>query len=145
VHSIACSSRSGNRYDAAIRSNIELTSSFSRELQNIVDGAQQAPQRPIILEAYGPNAYEGVYSLTTYLRALGVKNSISVRAHAGGNSAGVLDDRLESALLELERNGGADLVPLEGTWQSEGCISVGIDGTPDARCLGFEVKTSAGS
>ena len=130
---------------AAVQANIDVTNAFFRELQRAIDSAKQSPEQPIILEAYGVNAYEGVYSLRTYLQTFGVKNSISVRVHSSGNSDSPLNSRLESALLSMEQDGAPGLVPLERISDSKGCISIGIEGAPDSRCLGFEVKAEIGS
>jgi hypothetical protein len=127
----------------AVRKNIEITNSFYVELQRAVQAAEKSPESPIILEAYGPGAYEQVFSLSTYLPALGARNPISVRVHLDEKSNGKLYDGLQQGLSNLEQAGAGAIVPLRDSLAGhlQGCISIGIDGLPDAACSGFRVNT----
>jgi hypothetical protein len=133
----------GKALAAAVQTNIETTSSFYNELRRALRAAEQSPESPIILEAYGPGAYEPVFSLSTYLPALGARNRISIRLHPNQTSHGKLYDDLEQLLSELEQNGTGALTPLRDNLPSppQGCISIGINGPPDGACAGFLVKT----
>ena len=79
----------------AVNMNIEKTNEFFHAVQAIAAAAQHSPGADIILEAYGPGAYEPVFSVLSYVRALGADNSIAVRLHPAGTSYGVLYDSLE--------------------------------------------------
>lgn len=126
---------------AAVRTNIATTNTFYTQLRRVLNAAQQSPSSPIILEAYGPGAYEPVFSLLTYLSALGAKNRISVRLHPEEKSQGVLYDGLQQTLAALE-SGSSSLAPLRESLANrvQGCISIGILGAPDQGCDGFMVK-----
>jgi hypothetical protein len=78
----------------AVRTNIETTNLFYNQLQLALHAAQKSPESPIILEAYGPGADEPVYSLSTYLSALGARNRISVRLHPDEKFHGRLNSGL---------------------------------------------------
>jgi hypothetical protein len=108
-----------------------------------IQAAKAAPDNPVILEAYGPGAYEAVFPLATYLSSYGVRNLISVRLHSDENSAGKLFDGLQRRLLDMQQSGHSGLTPLRDSLASgaAGCISIGINGLPDAACKGFQVKT----
>jgi len=126
-----------------VRANIETTRPFYTELQRIVDTARKSPGNPIILEAYGPGAYEAVFSLSTYLSALGAKNPVSVRLHRAANLHGTLYDDLQQTLADMENSSKVlALTPLRDNLanRSGGCISVGILGLPDEACSGFKVN-----
>lgn len=133
----------GKALAAAVRTNIEMTNAFYDELQLALGAAKKSPDSPIILEAYGPGAYEPVFSLSTYLPALGARNRISVRLHPEEKSEGKLYDGLQQELSDLEQAGGHGFTPLRESLarHPEDCISIGINGTPDAACSGFQVKT----
>ena len=133
----------GKALAAAVRTNIETTNAFYNELQLALDAAKKAPDSPIILEAYGPGAYEPVFSLSIYLPALGARNRISVRLHPEEKSQGKLYDGLQQVLADLEKAGTKGFTPLRDSLVSprQGCISIGINGVPDATCVGFQVKT----
>jgi hypothetical protein len=145
LYLIAGSARldNGKALAAAVHTNIEATSSFYNELQRALRAAEKSPESPIILEAYGPGAYEPVFSLSTYLPALGARNRISIRLHPGPNSHGKLYDDLEQRLSELEKAGSGAFTPLRDSLASPapGCVSIGITGPPDGTCSGFQVKT----
>jgi hypothetical protein len=128
---------------AAVQANIEITNSFYNELQRALRAAERTPESPIILEAYGPGAYEPVFSLSIYLPALGAKNRISVRLHPEEKSYGKLYDGLQQRLSNLEQASTGAFTPLRDSLAGhpQGCISIGINGLPDASCSGFEVKT----
>jgi hypothetical protein len=127
----------------AVNLNIEKTNEFFHAVQAIAAAAQQSPGADIILEAYGPGAYEPVFSILAYVRALGADNSIAVRLHPAGTSYGALYDSLEREIRGWQDQGTDRLMPLSKaqTTGSKNCISVGINGPPDAACAMFEVKT----
>ena len=133
----------GRALAAAVRTNIETTNSFYSELQLALGAAKKSPESPIILEAYGPGAYEPVFSLSIYLPALGARNRISVRLHPEEKSQGKLYDGLQQGLADLEKAGTGAFTPLRDSLGSlpQGCISIGINGVPDAACVGFQVRT----
>jgi hypothetical protein len=127
---------------AAVQANIATTNAFYTELQNALRVAESAPERPIILEAYGPGTYEAVSSLAAYLSALGARNHISVRLHPAGASYGKLYDSLEETLSRLQTANTGGFTPLQESLANlaQGCISIGINGPADARCSEFQVK-----
>jgi hypothetical protein len=133
----------GRSLSAAVQTNIETTNAFYSELQLALRAAAQSPESPIILEAYGPGAYEPVFSLSRYLPVLGARNRISVRLHPDATSQGKLYDGLQQALSDLEAGGTSGLVPLRDSLANhpEGCISIAINGSPAPGCAGFQVKT----
>jgi hypothetical protein len=133
----------GRSLTSAVQTNIETTNAFYGELQLALRAAAKSPQSPIILEAYGPGAYEPVFSLARYLTAFGARNRISVRLHPEEKSEGKLYDGLQQELSDLEQAGGHGFTPLRDglAHHPEGCVSIGINGTPDAACSGFQVKT----
>jgi hypothetical protein len=135
--------REAPELSVAVKKNIETTNSFYVELQRALRAAEMSPESPVILEAYGPGAYEPVFSLSTYLPALGARNPISVRVHPDEKSNGKLYDGLEQGLLNLEQAGAGAIVPLRDSLAGhlQGCISIGINGLPDAACSGFRVNT----
>jgi hypothetical protein len=134
---------SGPSLTAAVQTNIEMTNAFYGELQLALRAAAKSPESPIILEAYGPGAYESVFSLSRYLPVLGARNRISVRLHPDTTSQGKLYDGLQQGLSDLEAGGTDVLVPLRDSLANhpEGCISIAINGSPDPGCAGFQVKT----
>jgi len=133
----------GKPLSAAVRANIEATNLFYNELQLALHAAKESPESPIILEAYGPGAYEPVYSLSTYLSVLGARNRISVRLHPGEKTLGKLYDGLEQALSVLQEAGTGVFAPLRDSLADhpERCVSIGINGLPDAGCSGFQIRT----
>lgn len=133
----------GRATTIAVRNNIETTNSFFNELQRAIQAARAAPDNPVILEAYGPGAYEAVFSLATYLSSYGVRNLISVRLHSDENTAGKLFEALQRRLLDMQQSGHSGFTPLRDSLASgaAGCISIGINGLPDAACKAFQVKT----
>jgi hypothetical protein len=74
---------------------------------------------------------------------LGADNSIAVRLHPAGTSYGALYDSLEREIRGWQDQGTDRLMPLSKAQMtgSKNCISVGINGPPDAACAMFEVKT----
>jgi hypothetical protein len=112
-------------------------------LQFALRAAAKSPDNPIIFEAYGPGAYESVFSLARYLTAFGARNPISVRSHPDATSQGKLYDGLQQTLDQLEQAGGDGIVPLRDSLANhpKGCISIAINGSPDPGCAGFQVKT----
>jgi hypothetical protein len=133
----------GRSLTSAVQTNIEMTNAFYGELQLALRAAAKSPESPIILEAYGPGAYEPVFSLSTYLPTLGARNRISVRLHPDATSQGKLYDGLQQVLSDLEAGGTGVLVPLRESLANhpQGCISIAINGSPDPGCSGFQVKT----
>jgi hypothetical protein len=127
---------------AAAEANIRTTSAFYAELKRAVAAAKTSPDSPIILEAYGPGAYEAVFSIPLYLTALGTKNRIAVRLHAMDNVQGPLYIGLQEALSRFEQSGSNVLTPLREvrTGESQRCLSIGIDGEPDKACTGFVIR-----
>jgi hypothetical protein len=125
----------------AVRKNIEVTNAFFGEVRRASLAAKNAPDNPIILDAYGPVAYEGVFALPSYLRALGVTNTISLRFHPDPNAHGALYDGLQKGLSELEIGGNGQLSPLRPTVarSSAGCLSIGLYGPPDSGCAEFKI------
>jgi hypothetical protein len=131
---------------AAVRANINVTNSFYDELQRLVRSAKQSPEEPIILDAYGPLSYEAVLSLSNYIPALGAKNRISVRFHADEQYKGTFYDGLQQSLSSLQETDTGAFTSLRKTLAdpSLGCLSLGIDGRPDAACTGFQVRSGPG-
>jgi hypothetical protein len=126
----------------AVKANIEKTNSFYNELQGAVAAAKNSSGSLVILEAYGPGAFEAVFSLSTYLSAFGANNRVSVRLHTAPMFYGKLYDGLERRLSEMQETGAYGFTPLRAGLAdlSQGCISIGINGLPDAGCSGFQVK-----
>ena len=127
---------------AAVKMNIKVTNRFHDELLRLVRAAKESPESPVILDAYGPVAYEPVYSLLRYIPALGAKNIISVRFHPDKNISGPFYDALQQRLSNLQQASTEGLTPLLTVLNDRalGCLSVGIDGAPDAACSGFEMQ-----
>jgi hypothetical protein len=127
----------------AVEDNIKRTSAFFPTVQSIVSSARQSPQGPIILEAYGAGAYEPIYSMQAYLRALGASNLIAVRFYPDAASNGALYDGLERRMLSYQDNGNDVFQPLSKGLESAsyGCVSVGLNGSPSPQCAkGYEIK-----
>ena len=109
----------GKAISAAVRTNIETTNAFYNELRLVLSAAERSPGTPIILEAYGPGAYEPVFSLLTYLPALGAKNRISVRLHPEEKSHGKLYEMVFNSRWPLwKRPVAASLPPCEIVWRA---------------------------
>ena len=129
----------------ATKQNIQKTDRFFGELQSIVSAAGNAPSRPIILETHEPWSwsYEPIFSLATYLEALGARNSVSIRMHRNERPSGEPDDALKKSMAILQDQGSPRLAPLATSIANtkDGCISVGINGPPAAECTGFTIKT----
>jgi hypothetical protein len=121
--------------------NIAKTREFSAELGAIVSRARTNPGAPIILEAYGPGAYEPVYSLQRYLQSAGLGNPIAVRLHPDRVSIDAFYDKLENRLRALQDDGGQSFVKLKDLPAGEPCVSIGINGEAAADCAGFRVRT----
>lgn len=130
---------------AAAARNIRTTTKFYNEMQAIVRAGKAAPQVPIIMEAHEPLswAYEPLLSLSTYLKAFGANNPVSVRVHSQGAPAGAMAEGFESGLMAMQR-GDARFAPLSQSLAAAtdgACISVGVNGPPASGCTGFEVRT----
>lgn len=125
----------------AVKTNIKVTNLFYNELQRLTHAAKASPAFPIIIDAHGPFAYEPVLSLSFYLSSLGASNPISVRYHPDDSYKGAFFDGAQRSLLALQEADSGAFTPLQKTLASHapGCLSVGIDGQPDASCSGFEV------
>jgi hypothetical protein len=124
-----------------VEANIAKTREFSTELAAIVTRARTDPAAPIILEAYGPGAYEPVYSLQRYLQSAGLGNPIAVRLHPDRISIDAFYDKLENRLRALQEDGGQSFVKLRDLPAGEPCVSIGINGEAAANCAGFRVRT----
>lgn len=122
----------------AVKHNIETTNAFFTELQGVVRAANESPDRPVIMDAYGPGAYEGIYSLRSYLRALGIHNAIALRYHPA-KTFDLFYETLQKHLSALSSAGDGVLIPLESALKSQGCVSVGLYGPPDSTCVAFEI------
>ncbi|MCP3446161.1 hypothetical protein [Bradyrhizobium sp. CCGUVB14] len=127
---------------AAVRRNIEATSTFFVEVQRLAQLARSTPDRPIIIEAGGPIAYEGVHSLPQFLTALGVQNTISVRYHPDEHSLGPYLESLQRQLTDMETAQANPFTPLAEAWVKHvgGCFSVGLYTHPDPACVGFRIS-----
>ena len=124
-----------------VEANIVKTREFSAEFAAIVSRARTDPAAPIILEAYGPGAYEPVYSLQRYIQSAGLENPIAVRLHPDRNSINLFYDDLENRLRILQDHGGQSFVKLLDLPGGSACLSIGINGEADAGCSGFRVRT----
>ena len=124
----------------AVKRNIETTNAFFSELQGAVRAAKTSPDRPVILDAYGPMAYEGIYSLRSYLRAFGVHNAIALRFHPDDKLKGALFASLQRQMSDLATKGDGVLVPLASALQSRECVSVGLYGPPDSTCTAYQIN-----
>jgi hypothetical protein len=126
----------------AAKKNIEATTNFYSELQRLLQAGKKSPHSPIILDAHGPSAYEPVFSMAIYIRALGTQNSISVRFHPEAKYTDGFLDSLQHRLSELEKAHTDPFVPLlEALSNGRGeCLSVGIYGPADVACTAFEIK-----
>jgi hypothetical protein len=122
----------------AVKRNIATTNAFFSALQEVARAAKQSPDRPIILDAYGPMAFEGIYSVQSYLRAFAVTNAISLRFHPDETFKGAFAD-LQKAMSDLEKNGDTRFVPLDLALRSRACLSVGLYGPSDSACPGFRL------
>ncbi len=129
----------------AAKRNIQQTDRFFPELLSIVAAAKNSPARPIILETHEPWSwsYEPVFSLSTYLEALGAKNPVSIRMHPNDRFVGDPDEGLKKSMANLQDQGGPRFAPLATSLANmkDGCISVGINGPPAPECTGFAIKT----
>ena len=128
----------------AIKKNIVATNLFYNELTRIVQSAKQAPTSPIILEAHGPSSYEGIFSLSIYLTALGTTNPVSVRYHSDASTYGSYLNQLQEQILNLQNSGSDRFKPFTENQvkPGSGCISVGIFGAPDKACTPFTIRIS---
>jgi len=124
-----------------VEANIVKTREFSAELAAIVSRARTNPAAPIILEAYGPGAYEPVYSLQRYLQSAGLGNPLAVRLHPDRISIDAFYDKLENRLRVLQDEGGQSFVKLRDLPAAEPCLSIGINGEAAANCAGFRIRT----
>jgi hypothetical protein len=129
----------------AAKRNIQRTDRFFREVQSIVAAARNSPARPVILETHEPWSwsYEPVFSLSTYLEALGATNPVSIRMHSDDRPSGALDGGLKGRMTTLQDKGSQRFVPLAASVANmkDGCISVGINGPAVPECAGFAVKS----
>jgi hypothetical protein len=129
--------------EKAVSANIQKTDIFFKEVSALAGSAKEKPHSPIILEAYGPDAYEALVALHTYVRSFGVENPISVRLHMTEGSKGALYDRLEREMRAMEREGNSRFAPLAQSLAhpENGCISVGINEAGDSDCTAFSVRS----
>jgi len=124
-----------------VETNIVKTKEFSTELAAIISRARTDPAAPIIFEAYGPGAYEPVYSLQRYVQSAGLENPIAVRLHPDRRSISPFYDDLENRLRVLQDDGGKSFVKLVDLPGRGTCVSVGINGEADTNCSGFRIRT----
>jgi hypothetical protein len=122
----------------AVKRNIQVTDAFFSEVQDIVRTARESPDSPIILDAYGAIAFEGIYSVRSYLRSFGLRNAISLRFHPDEASEHGAFANLQKAMSDLERNGDSGFVPLDVALRSRECLSVGLYGPSDSSCVPFQ-------
>jgi hypothetical protein len=133
----------GSKLPKAVNANIQKTDTFFTEILALAASAKDSPRSPIILEVYGPEAFEAVAAVHNYVRALGAENPISVRLHMTNNSKGALYDRLERRMRTMQSDGDSRFVPLAKSLANpaNGCISVGINEAGRAGCTAFEVRS----
>jgi hypothetical protein len=124
-----------------VETNIVKTKEFSAELAAIISRARADPAAPIILEAYGPGAYEPVYSLQRYLQSAELANPVGVRLHPDRISINPFYDSLENRLRALQDDGGKSFVKLLDLPSTGACLSIGINGEADTNCSKFQVRT----
>ena len=93
--------------------------------------------------ALGPEAYEALTGIKSYLSSFGAENPISVRLHTIEKSKGALYDRLEREMRVMEREGNSQFVPLAKSLANpeNGCISVGINEAGSSDCTAFSVRS----
>jgi hypothetical protein len=127
----------------AVSANIQKTDILFKEITALAASAKEKPRSPIILEVYGPDAYEALTGIKSYLRSFGAENPISVRLHTTEKSKGALYDRLEREMRVMEREGNSQFVPLAKSLASpeNGCISVGINEAGSSDCTAFTVRS----
>jgi hypothetical protein len=127
----------------AVSTNIQKTDIFFKELSALAAATKDKPRSPIILEVYGPVAYEALFGLSSYLRSLGAENPISIRLHTSEKSRGALYDRLQREMQVMEREGDSRFVPLSTSLAhpENGCISVGINEAGSSDCTAFSVRS----
>ena len=124
-----------------IEANIVKTREFSAELAAIVSRARTNPAAPIILEAYGPGAYEPVYSLQRYLQSAGLVNPVAVRLHPDQISIDAFYDKLQNRLRALQANGDRSFAKLTDLPAGKPCLSIGINGDAATDCEQFRIRT----
>lgn len=124
-----------------VEANIAKTREFSAELAAIVSRARTNPAAPIILEAYGPGAYEPVYSLQRYLQSAGLGNPTAVRLHPDRKSIDAFYDKLQNRLRALQENGSKSFAKLTDLPTGKPCLSIGINGEAAANCEQFRIRT----
>jgi len=75
--------------------------------------------------------------------ALGTRNRIADRLHPDQTSEGKLDESLWQTLSGLEQKGNDTFTALPGIMAGslKDCISIGLNGAPDAGCSGFRINT----
>ena len=127
----------------AVSANIEKTNIFFTEISALAAAAKAKPQAPVILEVYGPDAYEALTGIETYLRSFGAENPVSVRLHIAETSKGALYDRLERQMRIMESGGDSRFVPLAKSLvnSGNGCISVGINEAGSNDCTAFSIRS----
>lgn len=125
----------------SVKRNIETTNAFFSEVQRLAQLAKTTPDRPIIIEAGGPLAYEGIHSLPQFLTALGVRNTIAVRYHRDEPSHGALLEGLQQQAMSMETARTDTITPLAEALgkHPDGCLSVGLYTRPDPGCAGFQI------
>jgi len=126
---------------SAVKRNIETSQAFFTDVQRLAQLAKAAPERPIIIEAGGPLAFEGIHSLQQFLTALGVQNTISVRYHRNEHARGPLLENLQQQAMKMETARTSTLTPLAEAWEKRagGCFSIGLYTRPDPACEGIQI------
>jgi len=124
-----------------VETNIVKTREFSDELAAIVLRARTDPAAPIILEAYGPGAYEPVYSLSAICSPPGWKTRSLFDCTRTANRSVLFTTswKTDSVACRIaEEKSFVKLVDLPGRGP---CLSIGINGEADTRCSEFRIRT----
>ena len=126
----------------SVKRNIDTTKTFFAEVQRMAQVAKENPDAPIIIEAGGPLAYEGAYTLPRFLTAFGVRNTFSVRYHQDQRPLDALSEGLGRTIKSWETTRTDTFTPLAEAWEKRagGCLSVGVYTNPDQLCVGFRIS-----
>jgi hypothetical protein len=133
----------GAELRAAADRNITFSRGFYDQVEKAAAAANRSPSDPVLLEALGPASYEPVFSILSFLKSFGVKNPVSIRFQPDEIPRAKLYDSLQASLSQMQEKGSAEgFVPLRENLDRPhgGCVSIGIEMSPDANCVGFSVK-----